>query len=206
MAHNADPNVAVELCRVLDLDFLASPHEIDEELQAKCERGLFLRPGPTLQRPFLKPLLPEGSGMGMERRKVFRAIVPSYWASTATVIDLEPSVTISIEDLSIPYEGHQGGILFRAGPSEALAIAKSVESWSKGARLDMKVDLASEKEEIRIACRVARIPKPRTRDHFHFAVQYQTESARQDAALMRFWTNCQMQARRKDKAKGKRGS
>ncbi len=200
MAYAADPDVAVEVCGILEMDFLAAPHDTDEELRLKCDRGLFGRSGPTLQRPFLAPLLPEGSGMGMERRKVFRAGVPSCWASTARVVGLEPPVLVHLEDLSIPYEGKPGGMLFRAGRAEAQAIAKSVETWEKGTRLDLILDLASEKGEIPVACLVVRIPKPRSKDFFHFATEYEVSSGRHDAALMRFWTNCQMQARRKDKA------
>lgn len=203
LGRKADADVAVEVCKLLDLDYLSSPHETDEELRLKCERGMFGRQGPTLQRPFLAPLVPEGSGMGMDRRKVFRAIVPSYWSSNATVVGLEPTVQVGLEDISIPFEGQPGGMLLRAGRAEAQAIARSVKTWGKGARLDVVLDLSSEEQQIPLACRVIRVPKPRSKEFFHFAVQYETEFARHDAALMRFWTNCQMQARRKNKPGGR---
>ena len=200
MARSADPDVAVEVCRLLNLDFLSSPHETDEELRLKCNRGLFPGNEPTLVRPFLAPLVPEGSGIGTDRRRVFRALVPSYWASTARTSDIDPPLILDVEDLSVANEGHPGGLLLRMGRKAAHTIAKSIEDWGRGARIDLMLALASETKEIPVACRVVRIPKPTSDKHFHFAVEYQVKSQRAEAALMRFWTNCQMQERRKGRA------
>ncbi len=203
MARNADPDVAVEVSKLLNLDFLSSPHETDEELRLKCSRGLFPGAEPTLVRPFLAPLVPEGSGIGMDRRRVFRALVPSYWSSTARTSAIDPPLILDLEDLSVAYEGQPGGLLLRMGRKAAHTIAKSVDDWGRGARIDLMLALANETMEIPVACRVVRIPKPTSENHFHFAVEYQVDSQQSETALMRFWTNCQMQERRKGRAGGR---
>jgi len=142
VAKNVEPDVAVEVCRILGMDFLSSPNKTPDELRYKCERVLLGRQGPTLLRPYLATLVPEAEGA---------------------------------------------------------AIARSVPNWGKDARLDLDVSLAEEPHGLRVACRVVRVPKPVTQLHFHFAVEYHTQSARDAFVFMRFWTNCQMQARRRDK-------
>jgi len=90
-------------------------------------------------------------------------------------------------------------MLFQTGRDEAQAIVKSVGKWGKGARIDLLVRLAGEEDEIAVACVVVRVPKPRNNEYFHFAVEYHADTAQQEAALMRFWTNCQLRERRSNK-------
>jgi len=113
-------------------------------------------------------------------------------------------VIIDIDDLSIPFEGKPGGILFRAGRVEAQDIARSVDTWGKGARLDVAIDLANEKPGLKLSCIVVRVPKPKAKDYFHFVVEYSIKTNRDEAALMRFWANCQMQELRQGQGKKSR--
>ncbi len=198
VGRKVDPDLAVEVVKLLANDFLSLPLRAERELLNKAERLLGGRKGPAVDRACLVPLRLAALNRGTDRRHVYRALVPAHWRARAHVLGTPATNWVEIEDLAIPHQGWPGAMLLRASRDAAEAIVDVVPKWGKGARLLMQVLLEGQLRPIDVESRVVRIPRPTSDRWFHFVVEYDTDCAADSDVVRTFWMDCQTRSKTDD--------
>ncbi len=186
-------DVAVELVKHGAVDFLALPPD-PAALQRKAERVLLCRPGVTLDAPALEPLramyeaeaeAAERARTQANRRRCFRAQVPSQQALVVRLPHLDGEVQLVAEDLSVPIDDQPGGMRLRADNACAPRLP------AEGAEVAARFHLPGEAAPLPGSLRVMRATSGPA--HVWLGVEYRLSSTRDEEKIQRLWVQYQRQ-------------
>jgi len=195
VGRRVDADLAVEIVKLVAEDFVTLPLRSEGDLVHKVERALRRKSGPCIERSCLAPLRVASVQEGeTDRRHVFRAVVPAQWQARGHVRGTPIGARVTIEDIAIPHEGWPGSMLLKADRISAQEIVKAAPRWGQGSRIDMDVKLEGESRELGLKAKVVRVPRPRGKRWFYFAVEYVAEEPEDNEAFRRFWMDCQTRA------------
>jgi CheY-like chemotaxis protein len=185
LAKDIDVDLAVELL-AFGADDLATLPVDPAVLCRKLERALGLRSGPVLDREEVAPLGSARSRRrGRDRRRCARARVPTWHATRARIRLGERQVVAIVVDLSVPTEGHPGGMLLRVDPASARELP--FDRWQQDERIDLWLELPGDDSPIAVEGRfVPRLRKGPAR-FVDFAVCYGVD----DERIRAYWSSIQ---------------